>query len=253
MKRTISPDFEKYAMTHSMSGPVTGLRRTLLDLHITPAMTVLDIGCGDGRFLDHIAISVPKNQLFGTEISEIRTARVREKGYSCVHVNSIVLPFPDSFFDVIVFFEVLEHIPGKDVPALLQEFRRVLKPQGFIIGTTPNYPVKRAYDFFRKSKSRIRSLVSGPTTVSRSSKEAPQEATTPHKSRVQRIAFQFSRLFADDPTHQFFCNFRLIHKLGTQYFSNVRLFTTFTDELVAANIHNPLVFFSQKIAFVYVK
>jgi SAM-dependent methyltransferase len=47
------------------------------------------------------------------------------------------LPYPDDHFDVILFCEVLEHMTN-DPMAALMEIRRVLKPRGQLILTTPN-------------------------------------------------------------------------------------------------------------------
>ncbi len=47
------------------------------------------------------------------------------------------LPYPDGHFDVVLFCEVLEHLTHDPLAALL-EIRRVLKPGGRLILTTPN-------------------------------------------------------------------------------------------------------------------
>jgi SAM-dependent methyltransferase len=47
------------------------------------------------------------------------------------------LPFPDSSFDVVLFTEVLEHFERHPEPAL-RECRRVLRPGGCLVLTTPN-------------------------------------------------------------------------------------------------------------------
>ena len=46
------------------------------------------------------------------------------------------MPIKDSFFDIVLSFDVLEHIP--DVDAHLSEVRRVLKPGGLYLFQTPN-------------------------------------------------------------------------------------------------------------------
>lgn len=46
-------------------------------------------------------------------------------------------PFDDSSFDMIVFTEVIEHLPFNCIP-LLRELSRILKPQGVVYCATPN-------------------------------------------------------------------------------------------------------------------
>jgi len=47
------------------------------------------------------------------------------------------LPFPENYFDLVVFTEVLEHLLYDPKP-LVQEFHRVLRPSGGLIVSTPN-------------------------------------------------------------------------------------------------------------------
>lgn len=46
------------------------------------------------------------------------------------------LPVADATFDVITSFETLEHVP--DAEAMLRELRRVLRPDGTLVLSTPN-------------------------------------------------------------------------------------------------------------------
>ncbi|GAB2896702.1 hypothetical protein GCM10027046_27720 [Uliginosibacterium flavum] len=53
-------------------------------------------------------------------------------------IEKQALPYADQSFDGIVFTEVLEHIATKRPEELLPEFRRVLKPGGVVLFSTPN-------------------------------------------------------------------------------------------------------------------
>jgi SAM-dependent methyltransferase len=53
------------------------------------------------------------------------------------NVENERFPFADGSFDVVLFCEVLEHLPHDPLFAL-HEIRRVLKPEGTLILTTPN-------------------------------------------------------------------------------------------------------------------
>ncbi len=53
------------------------------------------------------------------------------------NVENCTFPFEDNFFDVVMFCEVIEHLAGDPVKAL-KEIKRVLKPEGILVLTTPN-------------------------------------------------------------------------------------------------------------------
>jgi SAM-dependent methyltransferase len=177
-----------------------------MDAHITPEMKVLDAGCGDGKHLEYLAKKINKSNLFGTEISQIRVDRVREKGFHCEKVDGVRLPFEDSSFDVICFFEVIEHIPENDVMILMSEFLRVLKPRGIVIGSTPNYPIKRFYDVVRKTKDRISMILHLrqrfiAASDGHSDNQWHQKKQQQKRSRFGWFKYQMQRLVADMIPH----------------------------------------------------
>jgi SAM-dependent methyltransferase len=65
-------------------------------------------------------------------------------------LNAQPLPYEDECFDLVTCSEVLEHV--ENYRAVLREIKRVLKPGGLMVVTTPNV---------LNMKSRIRYLVSG--------------------------------------------------------------------------------------------
>ncbi|MBL7036928.1 class I SAM-dependent methyltransferase [Candidatus Microgenomates bacterium] len=48
------------------------------------------------------------------------------------------LPWKDNFFDFVVFSEVMEHLIPPKLPFVFNEIKRVLKPNGWLLVTTPN-------------------------------------------------------------------------------------------------------------------
>ena len=57
--------------------------------------------------------------------------------YTNINIERDTLPFDDESFDMVLLCEVLEHFTNDPMSALLQ-LRRVLKPSGHLIVTTPN-------------------------------------------------------------------------------------------------------------------
>lgn len=245
-------------------GTIPNSRKYLMDSFINPDMKVLDVGCGDGNHLEYLfaQLQIPKNNLYGTEISQIRVNRVLKKGYNCEKVEGSLLSFRSSYFDVVILFEVIEHIPKKEAIILLKEIKRVLKPSGKLIGSTPNYPAKLYYAFFSRVEARIKQILKS----SYAKKIAPKDHNENYSEKSENInskdkqnkkglwiAQQIKRLYADDPTHVFFCNFDIINNLGLKHFKEVKLFTTFKGKAKIIRINSPAKYFSYKICFVFSK
>jgi SAM-dependent methyltransferase len=104
-------------------------------------LRVLDAACGEGygsAMLAGRAASV-----VGVDISEEAIAHARGR-YTADNLDFqaadvAALPFDDDAFDCVVSLETLEHL--REQRALLSEFRRVLKPGGFLLISTPDKAV----------------------------------------------------------------------------------------------------------------
>jgi SAM-dependent methyltransferase len=97
---------------------------------------VLDAGCGEGYGADRIADVA--RFVVGVDYDEATVAhlartypRVRP-----VRANLVALPFAEGTVDVVCCLQVIEHL--WDQPAFLAECRRVLRPAGTLLLTTPN-------------------------------------------------------------------------------------------------------------------
>lgn len=99
--------------------------------------TVLDVGTADGAVIDAICATFNPETAVGVEYAEELLACVNPVSVArFVRANAMSLPFPNSFFDVIIATAVIEHVPS---PAgMLKECARVLCPGGMIVITTPD-------------------------------------------------------------------------------------------------------------------
>jgi SAM-dependent methyltransferase len=123
----------------------------LLDLR--PGMTVLDLGCGEGRHafeayrrgakviaVDWGAAEVATTKRWLGAIAEAGEAPTGAR-YEVVRGDLLALPFPDASVDRVIASEVLEHIP--DDATAFAEIARVLKPGGTVAVTVPRYGPER--------------------------------------------------------------------------------------------------------------
>jgi ubiquinone/menaquinone biosynthesis C-methylase UbiE len=117
-------------------------RRRLLLQHVSLAGKILlDFGCGNGA--QTIGFSEDGCMTIGVDVQADQLAFFRQalSAYNAPPILPVCcdgarLPLRNSSVDVVVSFEVLEHLP--DEHDALQEIRRVLKPGGDLIITVPN-------------------------------------------------------------------------------------------------------------------
>lgn len=103
---------------------------------------VLDLACGVGYGSKILSDSKP-SKIFGCDISS-ESIKYANEHYANNNIkfetmNATNLQFPDSFFDCIISFETIEHVP--EYKKVLNEFHRVLKNDGLLIISTPNKDV----------------------------------------------------------------------------------------------------------------
>lgn len=104
---------------------------------------VLDVACGSGYGGRILRLSGARF-VVGADVSEeaLRAAGTqRVPGLHLVQANVGRLPLPDDCVDVVTSFETLEHVD--DPGAMLAELRRVLRPGGTLVLSTPNALVTR--------------------------------------------------------------------------------------------------------------
>lgn len=97
---------------------------------------ILEIGSGAGKMLQFLRSQ--GHAVHGVDVNpELVAEAKRHVADLPIQLTSgVALPFPDGAFDVVLSFDVFEHIPSTD--AHLEEVRRVLKPHGSYLVQTPN-------------------------------------------------------------------------------------------------------------------
>jgi SAM-dependent methyltransferase len=104
-------------------------------------MRVLDFGCGSGYGTARIAENC--RSIIGVDVAADAIAHARQKHQrenldyiTIAPVERQALPFPDQSFDVVLSFQVIEHV--MDEAKYLSEAWRVLRPGGYFLVATPD-------------------------------------------------------------------------------------------------------------------
>jgi 2-polyprenyl-3-methyl-5-hydroxy-6-metoxy-1,4-benzoquinol methylase len=108
--------------------------------HAEPGQTVLDVGCGEGWF--SAALAGHGATPIAVDVADEPLRRLRARFPQVTDVRRATageeLPVAGREADLVWAGEVFEHVV--DVGALATELRRVLKPGGALLVTTPDHP-----------------------------------------------------------------------------------------------------------------
>ena len=98
--------------------------------------TILDIGTADGLMLDLLHKRLGSSTYIGLEYNFNLLNAVFLKNICKIQGDMLYLPIYSEKVDIIIATAVIEHV--EDPHIMLEEYYRVLQPNGIIILTTPN-------------------------------------------------------------------------------------------------------------------
>jgi ubiquinone/menaquinone biosynthesis C-methylase UbiE len=115
---------------------------------LTPAMNVLDVGCGPGTITAGLSDRVPAGHVTGidAEPGVLEQARELARGrdnLSFATGDVYALDYPDDTFCVVHAHQVLQHLG--DPVAALREMRRVCRPGGLVAVRDGDYAAMAWY------------------------------------------------------------------------------------------------------------
>ncbi len=144
-----------YLLGKYLSGDVMDYREVLEIFNRKGCRSILDIGCGTGRFvkMDERVTGIDKNPAKHSRI---------KRG------DATKLPFRDGTFDGALSYQVIEHLTTEQAYRMLSEARRVLRAGGILVLNSP-CPFSGFWDTFSHVKpytpKAIESLLNGQDGV----------------------------------------------------------------------------------------
>lgn len=110
-------------------------------LDVVTEKDVLDVACGEGygsSIMADVAHSVVGVDISDEAVQHASTA-YKKKNLTFRQGSATNLNFADASFDVVVSFETIEHLAEQ--AEMLAEIKRVLRPDGVLVISSPNRPV----------------------------------------------------------------------------------------------------------------
>jgi 2-polyprenyl-3-methyl-5-hydroxy-6-metoxy-1,4-benzoquinol methylase len=111
----------------------------ILSARLSPVTSYLDVGCGDGRYLEcMIERGVPAKNVYGVEINPQPVKDAINRGLQVRECRiETATHLPNNYFDLITMFHVIEHVaqPGQ----VIRRLRDLLRPNGILAIETPNF------------------------------------------------------------------------------------------------------------------
>src|SRR5947209_757416 len=135
LKNYVRADFKRFIYTLGLVPERSG--QTILELGANPYFTTTLLS----KFRDaelHLANFFDNSSREGTQkVAVHQTGEIVDYSFRQFNIEEDAFPYEDDSFDVVLFCEIIEHLLSDPVHALV-EIRRVLKPGGILVLTTPN-------------------------------------------------------------------------------------------------------------------
>ena len=132
-------DFRRFVYTWGMT---TGIDGKCLELGGNPYFTTMlleqftDL---DVNLANYFGGEYSADQSQSVDYADLMTGDKKTKIFTFQHFNveQDIFPYADNEFNLVIFAEIIEHLLN-DPCKVLREIRRILKPDGTLILTTPN-------------------------------------------------------------------------------------------------------------------
>lgn len=183
---------------------------------------VLDVACGSGLGTDYL-LKAGAQSCLGLDIDNeaIEYARAVYKDCNFVQCDATSLCLLDGTVDAVVSFETIEHV--KNQASFLLECRRVLRPGGILVCSTPNRTLSRwgednPFHFQELTVAEFSELLK--TVFTEVQLYAQRNKTYPLYVARKVLLSLFSKLHLNEPVKRFLRGRRAPALLKTEFDAN---------------------------------
>lgn len=154
MTKASSTTWDEYDRRHHQTTTPVPVPHDVLVLASTGQVrVVVDVGCGDGRFIAAMrSVDNWNPSIVGIEYSAVRANRAFSYG-GILQGDAMVLPLREGSVDLAFTSHVIEHVP--DDTAMLQEMLRIVRPGGHLYIETPLRRRGATYIYRNASGTRV--------------------------------------------------------------------------------------------------
>ncbi len=118
---------------------LTGIEVVMNEVADIDFNSLIDVGCGDGRFIREVRSRYNDKQLVGVDYSDraIRLAKALNPRLD-YRAKDITVDSFDTKFDIVTMIEVLEHIVPDDVAKFVRHLAQLMHKESVLIMTVPH-------------------------------------------------------------------------------------------------------------------
>jgi len=171
--------------------------------------SLLDVGCGDGRFLHEVNKQLNISSLLGVDYSQkaIELAKVLNPNILFIAGDIKNRELTKNYFDCITLIETLEHIPPQESKDFLIGVKNFLKPDGRLILTVPcdNVPVTPKH-YLHFNESSLKNAIKDSFDIEKIF----------YLNRINSFRFNILKRLLTNPL--FICNFQPIKNYTYQHY-----------------------------------
>lgn len=122
--------------------------------------SVLDLGCGPGRYLAALRRALPTARLAGLDLSPFMLELARDRlgargGVTLTHAAARSAPFADGSFGAVTASHLFGHLPADEAAITYAEAGRLLAPGGLLFVVDHSWHPRRARGFRLLAQERL--------------------------------------------------------------------------------------------------